>query len=1224
MNARPFIALGICAAVIFGTASATTVTYVPTDLGGSRWRYDYTITNDSLGTPLDEFTIFFAVGDFANLAVVEAPPGWDPLVVQPDADLPDDGFFDALALDAGLAPGATLAGFAVSVDYLGAGTPGAQAFDVVDPATFATIDSGTTSPVPLPGGAWLAGAAALAGASRARRRRARPALTMAAVLAAGLLSACGGGGGGGSAIGEGSGGDASAGDAGDDPPVVAAAYTGPDGLSATPPVLSSSVRVGRTVFEYTYTVQATNGGTVAFQHVAGAVTSAAPTTVVTEASLAFGHLAPGATASDTFTIRQDRSAPVAAADLLITLTGSPAGPGPAEGVLLQGDPGSPAIDAFPTLDPPPVARTDLEGSYILDRVTIYVAHEATVGEVNAALVSVGAGIVSAEPGRDWLGLAVPRQDGSDAIELLAANVGAQPGILLAFPGIVPQATLAPDPPAGDYDLTHHLRDARFPAAWNAHVLAETCTPGEQRERVALIVMDRFNVPHDELYVEIDSQDGRQLPRIIYTGVGAVGAGDAGGRHGYDAMMTALARFDGVSLTGAMPFQQCIDLVALQIGYETTEDSLRALDRGLNALDSLGQKAIVNHSLGYAVQCPDCEGGIGATSALFRATQGFTAREILKRHEDTTLVVASAGNEADKPATRVYRAYGLAEFDSAMNVAARSDATASWITDATLWQPASDCAPTCYRSLVASETERAQFDRFLAQRPVTVGTPAGNVIIVGSTDGVTNIPSRFSNPQGDVFAVGERVPSLQGPIQGTSFAAPQVAGLAAYLWLLSPELRLQPVATTVQSIIDNRDLATDLIDAYRTILALEAGEGLTPRGSPVRHAILNVAGDQNPALGRFDEADLAAFVAALRPAGGDAEPTAADYGRFDLNGDGYTGGTRTAPFDLDPASSPRFGRAVLGNATTSAAGLAYDERAVTDAQILCYYAYSPLYAGTDPVARDAALAGICGPVSVEIQPQEATVAPGATVQFQATVRGTTNDAVTWSLPSGGGTLSASGLFTAGNASGTYLVRATSVADPGAFGNATVVIEEENQGPPGSYAGTVTQRAHTSSSSTSTNPDGFTRVITGDASEVVTWRILAEDGNLGNTTGTIDYLYQDTHTDTGATNSPPCNYTITTTGQIPISGMNSNAMGDLYFYGSGQVTRTRVYDCGESGTETTVENRYFTTQTYYMPGNTVPTQTWGATQLLSLTWDYHWTNPNHPDYTSSVTGRVDYIP
>ena len=79
------------------------------------------------------------------------------------------------------------------------------------------------------------------------------------------------------------------------------------------------------------------------------------------------------------------------------------------------------------------------------------------------------------------------------------------------------------------------------------------------------------------------------------------------------------------------------------------------------------------------------------------------------------------------------------------------------------------------------------------------------------------------------------------------------------------------------------------------------------------------------------------------------------------------------------------------------------------------------------------------VSVAISPTSASLSTGATRQFTATVSGTSNTAVTWSvLEGGGGTVSATGLYTAPATAGTYRVRATSVADPTKSASATVTV------------------------------------------------------------------------------------------------------------------------------------------------------------------------------------------
>jgi len=79
------------------------------------------------------------------------------------------------------------------------------------------------------------------------------------------------------------------------------------------------------------------------------------------------------------------------------------------------------------------------------------------------------------------------------------------------------------------------------------------------------------------------------------------------------------------------------------------------------------------------------------------------------------------------------------------------------------------------------------------------------------------------------------------------------------------------------------------------------------------------------------------------------------------------------------------------------------------------------------------------VAVSLSPTTASVAAGATRQFTATVTGTSNLAVNWSVQeAGGGTVSASGLYTAPATAGTYHVKATSAADGTKVATATVTV------------------------------------------------------------------------------------------------------------------------------------------------------------------------------------------
>lgn len=161
------------------SANATTITFDVANLGGNTWEYNYTVINDTLGVPIEEFTIYFDPASYGILSPGPAPAGWDPLVVQPFNDPFDPrGFYDAFALFAPpISPGDSLGGFTVTFEYLLAGTPGSQLFEIVtfNPLSFdlQVIDSAQTIPavVPLPAAAWLFGTALLGFVGYSRRRK---------------------------------------------------------------------------------------------------------------------------------------------------------------------------------------------------------------------------------------------------------------------------------------------------------------------------------------------------------------------------------------------------------------------------------------------------------------------------------------------------------------------------------------------------------------------------------------------------------------------------------------------------------------------------------------------------------------------------------------------------------------------------------------------------------------------------------------------------------------------------------------------------------------------------------------------------------------------------------------------------------------------------------------------------------------------------------------------
>jgi len=94
-----------------------------------------------------------------------------------------------------------------------------------------------------------------------------------------------------------------------------------------------------------------------------------------------------------------------------------------------------------------------------------------------------------------------------------------------------------------------------------------------------------------------------------------------------------------------------------------------------------------------------------------------------------------------------------------------------------------------------------------------------------------------------------------------------------------------------------------------------------------------------------------------------------------------------------------------------------------------------------LTKTASASIIVPPVSIIVSPVSVTLQPGGTQQFNATVSGTMNKAVTWSEV-GNGTVSTSGFYTAPSTNETDAVIATANAAPNPTANATVTIEQES--------------------------------------------------------------------------------------------------------------------------------------------------------------------------------------
>ena len=131
------------------------------------------------------------------------------------------------------------------------------------------------------------------------------------------------------------------------------------------------------------------------------------------------------------------------------------------------------------------------------------------------------------------------------------------------------------------------------------------------------------------------------------------------------------------------------------------------------------------------------------------------------------------------------------------------------------------------------------------------------------------------------------------------------------------------------------------------------------------------------------------------------------------------------------------------------------------------------------------------VSVSVSGPLVAIPASSTTTFTATVTGSTNSAVTWSVETSGttnvGAISSSGVYTAPPAAGTFTVRATAAADPTKSGTATVMV----------LAPPITLSISPSAASVQAGGSvQLSAVVVGSNNGAVTWDLPA-----GATSGTI---------------------------------------------------------------------------------------------------------------------------
>jgi beta-lactam-binding protein with PASTA domain len=625
-------------------------------------------------------------------------------------------------------------------------------------------------------------------------------------------------------------------------------------------------------------------------------------------------------------------------NLLISL-GPPGPPPPENGVLLEGPPDAPAMSALQRVNlisgvPANEISIDSYGREVArTELLLKLASNVTVGAVNSALMAVGARITWMTTDVPYLLVRVPDPGtpaGLDALvsELLATSAFDQ--VLRAYfsePAALPESfnpvTL------NQFDVIDHLLGINAPAAWNARASLQ------DKELPTFLIADFFG-------------DGppQVPPFAVQAFVGDFSTGTYSDGHGYHVLGIAAADFGGEVPTGLFPSLSgaplpvsAVDLTLPALHTPSGRVSNPALygaliDR-LEFLTSVGKRVVLNTSL--HIPCPF--GPCPAQDFQLEAMTWITAVRA-KNLEDKFLHITIAGN-----------------IEGADNDDAH---TGSPFTAAALL-PLPWPEPNLTNTIVVENVVGRATPPYYPQCLNSSSKVGGHVSAIGTDVDSYDVPSLH-----DVN------------MTGTSMAAPQVAALAAYVWALNPNLTPVQLKETLLSTARKvtppnvrpakckASTPAPHINAYGAVLATDEPVALSAAGKPVddapaRSAILDVA-DSNGVEGgdkKFDQGDLTVFLDKITQGVGPAQThqSGYDWSRYDLSGDGHTGVDRGNGFNLDmnqPISLSYVSAPEDANMT-------FNERCVSDMQILCYYAYSPMYSsdGNSRSERDDLLKRFCG-------------------------------------------------------------------------------------------------------------------------------------------------------------------------------------------------------------------------------------------------------------------------